>query len=157
MSYIDHVQYFNLLSVWRIIVYNQLSFISSGAMNARDDKLRQFAYRASVADNVSRIGPAFGKTVGKYWYRDLIVQSWYDNFFSDNVNDNCAYISRFLVLYYSAVKCSFIRTDVIHLWNLSRLLSFLFVLPFLIYPSHARVSGACSTGPISEAYIGGGS
>ena len=47
-------------------------------MNARDDKLRQFAYRAAVADNISRIGPAFGKTVGKYWYRDLIVQSWYD-------------------------------------------------------------------------------
>ena len=66
MSYIDHVQYFNLLSVGRIIIYNQLSFISSGAMNARDDKLRQFAYRAAVADNVSRIGPAFGKTVGKY-------------------------------------------------------------------------------------------
>ena len=43
-------------------------------MNARDDKLRQFAYRAAVADSVSRIGPAFGKTVGKYGYRELIVQ-----------------------------------------------------------------------------------
>ena len=36
-----------------------------GAINARDDKQRQFAYRAAVADSVSKIGADFGKTVGE--------------------------------------------------------------------------------------------
>lgn len=35
-------------------------------MNARDDKQRQFAYRAAVADSLAKIGTAFGKTVGKF-------------------------------------------------------------------------------------------
>jgi hypothetical protein len=34
-------------------------------MNSRDDKQRQFAYRAAVSDSVSKIGKELGQTVGK--------------------------------------------------------------------------------------------
>mmetsp|Transcript_28260 Transcript_28260/g.28546 ORF Transcript_28260/g.28546 Transcript_28260/m.28546 type:complete len:280 (-) Transcript_28260:72-911(-) len=35
-----------------------------GALNARDDKLRQFYYRSAVADSVTLVGPDFGPTLG---------------------------------------------------------------------------------------------
>lgn len=34
-------------------------------MNARDDKQRQFAYRAAVAESVAKIGKDLGSVIGK--------------------------------------------------------------------------------------------
>jgi hypothetical protein len=45
-----------------------------GAMNARDDKQRQFAFRAAVSDSASKIGNAFGQTVGMYAYPALLCR-----------------------------------------------------------------------------------
>ena len=50
---------------------NWLSHTPLGSINARDDKQRQFAYRAAVAESVAKIGLAFGKTVGKSLYPSL--------------------------------------------------------------------------------------
>jgi hypothetical protein len=36
----------------------------AGAMNARDDKQRQFAYRAAVADSVAKVGKDLGSVIG---------------------------------------------------------------------------------------------
>lgn len=33
-------------------------------MNARDDKQRQFAYRAAVADSVAKVGKDLGSVIG---------------------------------------------------------------------------------------------
>ena len=33
-------------------------------MNARDDKQRQFAYRAAVADSVAKVGKELGSVIG---------------------------------------------------------------------------------------------
>lgn len=38
-----------------------------GAINVRDDKLRQYAYRASVTDASALVGNEFGKTLGASW------------------------------------------------------------------------------------------
>ena len=40
-------------------------------MNTRDDKQRQFAYRAAVADSTAKIGKELGQIVGERSYTEL--------------------------------------------------------------------------------------
>jgi hypothetical protein len=42
----------------------QIEARQRGAMNSRDDKLRQFAYRAAVAESSKLFGSDFGKRLG---------------------------------------------------------------------------------------------
>ena len=50
---------------WPLPTCSSLHIPPLGAMNSRDDKQRQFAYRAAVSDSVSKIGKVLGQTVGE--------------------------------------------------------------------------------------------